>query len=447
VSKRRPLGWLLAGLLLLSPLPARANGRFPAADQILVDPDDTTHLVLRATFGLLESHDGGRSWSWICEAAVGYSNADPALALLRGGNVLAGFFGWVSVSAEQSCQWSTMALDTRYQYPFDATLDVADPSRAWLLAVSVDGTRQVHLLSVDGSGAIGEVLPVGDGFVPVTVEVAPSNPERIYVTGIEENLSSLVLRSDDRGRTWRRFAVTGHGALPLFISAVDPTDYNRVYARIDGSGASVAQPAAANDDPSDHLLVSRDGGENWETVFSLETDLLGFALSPDGSRIAVGGPGKGVYVASSAELDFQPAAPVRALRCLKWTADGLFACGQEGLDAWTIGRSLDGGQSFEAFWHQQDLTPLECATSSTTGAVCPATWADVARTIDANPDLVSSGGTAGVPEPMPSPTPGPTSSAGGCAVAVPAPHSPHAWGGLVAALALLGSRRRRRQLP
>jgi photosystem II stability/assembly factor-like uncharacterized protein len=217
------LGWLLAGILL-SPLPARANGRFPAADQLLVDPDDTTHFVLRATFGVLESHDGGRNWSWICEGAVGYSNADPTLVLLRGGNVLAGFFGSLSVSAEQGCSWRSQALDTRYQYPFDTTLDPADPSRTWVLTVSVDGTRLVHLLSVDSSGVIGDVLPVGDGFVPVTVEVAPSNPERIYVTGIEENVSSLVLRSDDRGQTWTRWAVAGHGALPLFISAVDPND-------------------------------------------------------------------------------------------------------------------------------------------------------------------------------------------------------------------------------
>jgi photosystem II stability/assembly factor-like uncharacterized protein len=441
------LGWLLAGLLLC-PLPARANGRFPAADQLLIDPDDTTHLVLRATFGLLESRDGGRNWSWICEGAVGYSNADPALALLRGGNVLAGFFGIVSVSAEQSCSWRSEALDQRYQYPFDATLDPADPSRAWVLAVSVDGTRLVHLLSVDDSGVIGEVLPVGDGFVPVTVEVAPSNPARIYVTGIEENVSSLVLRSDDRGQTWTRRVVTGHGALPLFISAVDPNDPNRVYARIDGSGASVAQPAAANDDPSDHLLVSQDGGDNWDTVFSLEADLLGFALSPDGSTIAVGGPGKGLYVASSSELDFQPAAPVQALRCLKWTADGLFACGQESLDGWTIGRSLDVGQSFEAFWHQQALTPLECAASSTTGAVCPATWAEIARTIDADPDLVPNGGTpnGGTPnggtEPTPGPAPALPSADSGCVLGIPAQHSVRLWGGLVAALALLSARRR-----
>jgi hypothetical protein len=213
----------------------------------------------------------------------------------------------------------------------------------------------------------------------------------------------------------------------------------------------VAQPAAANDDPSDQLLVSHDGGENWDTVFSLETDLLGFALSPDGSSIAVGGPGKGVYVASSSELVFQLAAPVQALRCLKWTADGLFACGQEGLDGWTIGRSLDGGHSFEPFWHQQTLTPLECAASSTTGAVCPATWADIARTIDADSDLVPNsetpnGGTPdGGTEPTPGRVPSPPAADGGCALGTPVPHSVYLGGGLLAALALLSARRRPRR--
>src|SRR6185295_756931 len=104
--------------------------------------------------------------------------------------------------------------------------------------------------------------------------------------------------------------------------------------------------------PPDHLLVSRDAGETWDTVFSLDGDLFGFALSPDGSRIAIGGPDRGVYLAHTSDLDFQPVpAPVRGLRCLRWTDQGLLACGQESLDGWTVGLSRDEGQSFEPLWH------------------------------------------------------------------------------------------------
>ena len=429
---------LIVGTLLalgLWPAPALANGRFPAADQILINPDDPSHLALRATFGLLQSRDAGHSWSWICEAAVGYMG-DPALALLGGGNLLAGFFGSVAVSADQGCGWRSLTLDAQYQYAFDATLDPADPARAWVLTVSVDGTRQVSLLSVDDSGTIQQTLPVGQGFVPSTVEVAPSDPARIYVTGAIENAPSIVLRSEDGGHNWVRFSFDAYGSLPLFISAIDPLDPNLLYARIDNQPIGTTAPTQRQ--PADHLLVSRDAGETWDTVFSLDGDLFGFALSPDGSRIATGGPDQGVYLANKRELDFQPVpAPVRGLRCLRWTAEGLLACGQESLDGWTVGLSRDEGQSFEPLWHVQDLSPLECAPATTTGAACPSLWPDVARTIGAQGgDPLPPGGVASPPAPA--------KDDGGCALRR-APSAPASWLPLAAALGWLERRRLRKR--
>jgi photosystem II stability/assembly factor-like uncharacterized protein len=427
-SRRLIAGALFA--LALSPAPALGNGRFPAADQILLNPAEPAHLVLRATFGLLQSRDAGRSWTWICEAAVGYMG-DPAIAVLGGGNLLAGFFGAVAVSAEQGCSWGNLTLETRYQYAFDTTLDPADPGRAWVLTVSVDGTRQVSLLSVDSNGAIVEALPVADGFVPSTVEVAPSDPNRIYVTGAIENEPSLVLRSDDRGHSWQRFAFDGYGSLPLFISAIDPRDPNVLYARIDNQ-PDATRPSTQRQ-PSDHLLVSRDGGEHWQTVFSLDGDLYGFALSPDGSRIAVGGPELGLYLASTRDLDFQPApAAVRGLRCLRWTEAGLLACGQESLDGWTVGLSRDEGQSFEPLWHVKDLSPLECSAASSTGAACPSVWPDVARTIGAD----------GAEPPTDASPPPAAQDDGGCSLG---PAASSAADSLPFALALGWLWRRRRQ--
>jgi hypothetical protein len=67
---------------------ASANGRFPAANQLVVDPGDAEHLLLRATYGLLSSHDGGRTFAWICEDVLGQmGESDPAVAILRGGRL------------------------------------------------------------------------------------------------------------------------------------------------------------------------------------------------------------------------------------------------------------------------------------------------------------------------------------------------------------------------
>src|SRR5687768_951087 len=63
---------MAAAFTSFNAVPARANGRYPLADQIVVDPGNPEHVVARATFGLLDSSDGGKTFRWICERAVGY---------------------------------------------------------------------------------------------------------------------------------------------------------------------------------------------------------------------------------------------------------------------------------------------------------------------------------------------------------------------------------------
>jgi hypothetical protein len=442
-------GRAVVGMSLLS-APCLANGRYPAADQLVIDPGDPAHLLLRATFGLLQSQDGGQSWSWICEEAVGYTG-DPSVAVLRGGSVVAAFVDFVSVSQPGGCGWTRKRLPAPYRYVFDATLDAADPGRAWLLAGSLDGALQVGLSRVDASGSLDEPIPVAVGVVPVTVEVAPSAPDRIYVSGVLEGGGAVVLRSSDRGLTWQRFAVGGATG-PLFVSAVDPADPDRVYARVDG-GAPGSLPAA-DGDRSDHVVVSDDGAETWRTVLSLDADLLGFALSPDGTSVAVGAPGLGVYVASTSDLVFQPAAKVTVPRCLRWTGDGLFACGQENLDGWTLARSGDGGQSFEAVWHQQALRPLDCSASGSGGS-CRLAWPDIARSIQADPTFEvaprepsATNATAGDGAPggpiVPSAASDASSRDGaGCGL-TPRARAP-GWAPLMALMAVMACRARRRR--
>src|SRR6187402_1605596 len=84
----------LAAAVVLSTLGlahrARANGRFPAANHLVVHPEAPRELVLRATFGLLVSRDAGATWHWVCERAVGFSGAqDPPVLVTQGGAVLA----------------------------------------------------------------------------------------------------------------------------------------------------------------------------------------------------------------------------------------------------------------------------------------------------------------------------------------------------------------------
>lgn len=59
-----------------------------------------------------------------------------------------------------------------------------------------------------------------------TVEVAPSDPKRIYVSGTSsaDLLEGVVLRSDDGGIQWTRSTVRlPRGSGSLFISGIHPT--------------------------------------------------------------------------------------------------------------------------------------------------------------------------------------------------------------------------------
>ncbi|HEY2514987.1 MAG TPA: hypothetical protein VGI39_29180, partial [Polyangiaceae bacterium] len=79
---------LAFGLALIPGL-ASANGRFPKAQTLALPPGgDGRTVYLRATFGVLVSHDGGRSWQWLCEQALGFSSTwDPPIAVTRDGRL------------------------------------------------------------------------------------------------------------------------------------------------------------------------------------------------------------------------------------------------------------------------------------------------------------------------------------------------------------------------
>lgn len=352
---------------------ALANGRYPNADMLIVDPGDPSHLVLRATFGTLVSRDGGLRWSWICEEAVGYTG-DPALTILSGGRTLHAFLGNIQLSSDDACSYELVPFDAQGRFAVDVTLDAADASHAWVLASGFMGRRQASVLDVSAAGATLAVA--SEDFVPSTLEVSRSRPERIYIVGFDGAFQATLLVSDDRGASWTPRPIAIHSALPMYLSAIDPNDPDTLYVRVD-------------DGSSDHLIVSRDGGLSFTDVLTINADMLGFALSPDGSRVAAGGPGDGLYVANTSDLSFSRAAALQSLRCLTWTDRGLFACAQESLDQWTLGLSSDDGQSFAPLWHVQALIPLECTPGSDVESMCPRTWLDIASRIGA--DLVPGG--------------------------------------------------------
>jgi hypothetical protein len=276
-------------LCLTVTLNATANGRFPAADLIVFDPADEQRLVVRTTHGLLESRDGGASFDWICEEALRLAEQeDPMLALTASGALVAGTVDGLLVGARDECGFRAVAEFSGKTIP-DLSLDRGDPTR--VIAFRALGLPEARfdsqLLLSEDEGETFE--PLGEPFdatlLPLTVDVAPSDGQRVYLTARlprAEAYASVLLRSFDGGERFEALPIPGTDDLALaFLAAVDPGDPDRLYVRI-------ADPEGTR------LVMTEDGGDTFAEIFQANGGLLGFAISPGATRIAFGGPNDGV---------------------------------------------------------------------------------------------------------------------------------------------------------
>jgi MYXO-CTERM domain-containing protein len=362
---------------------ARANGRFPGADQLVVDPNEPTHLLVRTTFGFIETRDGGGSWRWICEAAVGQiGTADPPIAVTKDGTlVVAVPFEGVAVSHDAGCSWSRAPAPLADQLAVDVTLEPDDPSSLLVLTSTNDpsadpdagfqfDTRVVE--THDDARTWSEVgTPLPRDFIAATIEVAPSDRQRLYVGGVAGYPSLPVLETSlDRGLTWTR--TTLPEAVPMagaYVSAVDPRDPDRLWVRLHGALDPFGMAPTT-------LVTSGDRGASWTTVAATTGSMFGFALSPDGTQLAYGTQQDGVFVApTDGSGAFERASELKD-RCLTWSREGLYACGTEPIDPFSVGRSVDVGRTFVALYHFADTCPQSCADDSSFGRACRASWTD-----------------------------------------------------------------------
>src|SRR6188768_1715559 len=125
-----------------------ANGAFPAVSQLLADPADSAHLVLRSNFGLLLSHDHAQTWDWVCEAGVGYQNVEPAIAVLDDGTTIAALPNGVAHGATE-CAFELSSGVTGYVADVARVPGAAEGVGAVAVSVDIDGGISRVFRSVD----------------------------------------------------------------------------------------------------------------------------------------------------------------------------------------------------------------------------------------------------------------------------------------------------------
>ena len=357
-------------LVLAAARPAAANGRFPASNQLVFSPTDMNLVVLRTTFGILVSHDGGTTWSWLCEDALGLpstSNEDPSLGLTQNNTLVAGLSLGVEVSPDTGCNWGyasgglsqrTSRSKTSWSGP---TLRKRcsrwhRPTPMTPVSTARRATRRTSFgppTMARRGPSIG--TPIDPSVVVTTIEVAATDPQRIYVSGFRgENMArtTALFVSADSGMTWTErptpFDPTKETA--VYIAAVDPNNADVVYVRSQGQS---------------RLMVTKDAGKTYTLPVTLPGQMLGFALSPDGSKVYIGGTGGiGLLMAPSATLNFQSMSTID-VQCLAAHENQLWACSDEH-SGFIAGVSTDDGATFAAKAHLLSIqTPLACSLDAT----------------------------------------------------------------------------------
>ena len=371
----------LATAALVASVSASANGRFTSAEQLVVDPGDPNHLAVQVTYGFIHTRDAGATWTWTCEDAAGYGGVlDPPIALLDQGVLIAGVFDGLVVASSDGCTLGFVPGELAGRFFVDVSASKVDPRRA--IAVSSNGLGgnqfDTRLWASSDTAATwsqqGTTLP--SDFLALTADAAPSNEQRVYLSGFviqsSSNYIGSLARSSNAGQTWELVPIPGsNNATGPYLAAIDPTDPDTIYLRLDGDIGE--------------LLVSHDAGDTWQSAFLATSRLLGFALSPDGSEVRVGSETDGIHGARTSDLAFTQVNTL-GVRCLTWSDDVLYACAKEASAGFTIGKSLDEGATFQPIHHLSCLSGPDptCPVGTSVADVCPGAWAAQEQILQTN---------------------------------------------------------------
>lgn len=354
----------LVGTALVTTAPAQANGRPPSSSSLHFRTGHPNDVLAGMTWGLLVSHDGGQTFEWFCETAVGYGGSfDPDYEYLADGTILATTFDGL-LANRNGCTFDQTPL---------SSLPSAPPNEKKFISTIAQGPDGALYAADSGASSLGKIYKSIDSGVtwPIAVvvgqtsdwwssiEVAPSDKSRVYVFGYRlesgQPRKFLAFRSIDGGVSYQALPTTGFATseqASIDVAAISPTNANELWAR-------VSTPVAGTVGTDYYRSV--DGGMTWAKRLAVEDFSASFVWRSNGD-IYVSSQQSKSFTSIDGGATFKEISPQLRTRCAVEAPDkSVWVCAQDQPpDAMSIGKSTDLSTWQKVYRFSETTKPVTC---------------------------------------------------------------------------------------
>ena len=300
----------------------RANGRDPYTSTINFKRGSNTDIVAGMTFGVVVSHDGGATWEWMCERAVGYGGMyDPDYAYSSTDAVFATTFDGLKVMRDR-CSFNA----TPPGMTFVTKVEIG-PDGAVYYAASTMTDSKIYKSTNDGMTFPTSASPGQPNDWWAGLAVAPSDANRVYVTGyrLVSGMPKVFLlyRSIDGGATFSPMSQTNITPTSpnsiIEIVGISATNPDELYIKVSYESGSVG----------DSIYKSTNGGGSWTKILTKSSNFgLAFLKRSNGTCVA-GTREMGAWQSTGCDTTWTPLTTAPHIGCLAQDSTGVvYACTQ-----------------------------------------------------------------------------------------------------------------------
>jgi len=348
---------------------AAGHGRDPFVLHIEHRPGHEQDVLAGMTIGLVRSHDGGATWQWTCEEAVHYKDPyDPDYTYSAGGSVLAQTLVGAGID-HGGCQFDPTTLGHTIVSSVAAASD-----GALYIAASDPADAAIYKSMDDGVTFAPIATPGQPGDWWTSIEVARSDPQRIYLSGyrfLADNKKQYFMYVSRNGGTsftaisTAAFVVGNGSAIAIAGVGANP---DVVYAHV----------KVVTDSGGDAIYRSPDAGATWTQIFT-STDLYGLAfLARASGELVAGTRTSGAWHSTDGGASWQALANPPHISALAESQAG---------EVWA------GTQNF-AYSGPMGLPPVAGDGNAIMKSTDLATWTPVLRLQDLHPPACAVGSEA-----------------------------------------------------